>query len=91
MVSKTLHGLDERRYPEPFKVDFHRKRALHAAFGDGPHRCPGSFLARQELRIFLEEWLVRIPEFSIKPGSKPVSSSGMVNGMLSLPLVWDVK
>ena len=91
MVSKTLHGLDERRYPEPFKVDFHRKRALHAAFGDGPHRCPGSFLARQELRIFLEEWLVRIPEVSIKPGSKPVSSSGMVNGMLSLPLVWDVK
>ena len=70
LVSKTLHGLDERRYPDPLRVDFKRKRMPHAAFGDGPHRCPGSFLARQELRIFLEEWLQRIPEFRIKPGAK---------------------
>lgn len=90
LVSKTLHGLDERRYPDPLRVDFKRKRAPHAAFGDGPHRCPGSFLARQELRIFLEEWLQRIPEFRIKPGAKVETSSGMVNGVLSLPLVWDV-
>ena len=89
LVSKTLHGLDERRYPDPLRVDFKRKRAPHAAFGDGPHRCPGSFLARQELRIFLEEWLGRIPEFRIKPGAKVETSSGMVNGVLSLPLVWD--
>ena len=90
LLSKTLHGLDERRYPDPLQVDFKRQRAPHAAFGDGPHRCPGSFLARQELRIFLEEWLKRIPEFRIKPGAKPETSSGMVNGVLSLPLVWDV-
>ena len=90
LLSKTLHGLDERRYPDPFRVEFGRKRAQHAAFGDGPHRCPGSFLARQELRIFLEEWLARIPDFSIKPGAKVVTSSGMVNGVLSLPLAWDV-
>jgi cytochrome P450 len=91
LLSKTLHGLDERRYPDPLRVDFGRKRAPHAAFGDGPHRCPGSFLARQELRIFLEEWLARIPDFSIKPGERAVTSSGMVNGMLSLPLVWDTR
>ena len=90
LVSKTLHGLDERRYPNPLQVDFKRARAPHAAFGDGPHRCPGSFLARQELRIFLEEWLKRIPDFRIKPGAKVETSSGMVNGVLSLPLVWDV-
>ena len=58
---------------------------------DGPHRCPGSFLARQELRIFLEEWLARVPEFRIKPGAQPVTSSGMVNGVLSLPLTWDIR
>jgi cytochrome P450 len=89
LLSKTLHGLDERRYPDPLKVDFARKRAPHAAFGDGPHRCPGSFLARQELKIFLEEWLARIPDFRIKPGTTPVTSSGMVNGVLSLQLAWD--
>jgi cytochrome P450 len=91
LLSRTLHGLDERRYPEPLTVDFNRKRAPHAAFGDGPHRCPGSFLARQELGIFLEEWLKRVPSFRIKPGAKVVTSSGMVNGVLSLPLVWDVR
>lgn len=91
LVSKTLHGLDERRYPDPLKVDFKCRRAAHAAFGDGPHRCPGSFLARQELRIFLEEWLKRIPDFRIKPGARVETSSGMVNGVLSLPLVWDAQ
>ena len=90
LLPKVLHGLDERRYPDPLRVDFSRGRAPHAAFGDGVHRCPGSFLARQELRIFLEEWLARIPDFRIKPGAQPVTSSGMVNGVLSLPLVWDV-
>lgn len=90
LLSKTLHGLDERRYPDPLKVDFARKRTPHAAFGDGPHRCPGSFLARQELRIFLEEWLAQMPDFRIKPGARAVTSSGMVDGVLSLPLVWRV-
>ena len=90
MLPKVLHGLDERRYPDPLHVDFARKRTAHAAFGDGPHRCPGSFLARQELRIFLEEWLTRIPDFRLKPGSKPVTSSGMVNGVLSLTLAWSL-
>lgn len=90
LVSKTLHGLDERRYADPLTVNFNRKRAVHAAFGAGPHRCPGSFLARQELKIFMEEWLKRIPQFRIKPGARVVTSSGMVNGVLSLPLAWDV-
>ena len=56
---KTLTGLEGRRYPDPLKIDIHRAVRRHAAFGDGPHRCPGSFLARQELRIFIEEWLAR--------------------------------
>jgi cytochrome P450 len=88
MLPKVLHGLDPRRYADPLKVDFRRPASRHAAFGDGPHRCPGAGLARMELRVFLEEWLRRIPEFSIKPGAKPRTSSGQVNGILSLPLVW---
>lgn len=88
MMPKVLHGLDPRRYADPLKVDFRRPASRHAAFGDGPHRCPGAGLARMELRVFLEEWLRRIPEFSIKPGHKPRTSSGQVNGILSLPLVW---
>ncbi|WP_022981611.1 cytochrome P450 [Ideonella sp. B508-1] len=90
ILSKTLHGLDERRYPEPLTVDLGRPSSRHAAFGDGPHRCPGAGLARMELRVFLEEWLRRIPEFEITPGKRAVTSSGQVNGILALPLSWSV-
>jgi cytochrome P450 len=89
LLSKTLHGLDDRRYPDPLRVDLRRDVRRHAAFGDGPHRCPGAFLARLEMRIFLEEWLARVPHFRIAEGEAVRTSSGPVNGMLYLPLAWN--
>ena len=88
LLSKTLHGLDDRRYPDPLRVDVRRDVHRHAAFGDGVHRCPGSFLARMEMRIFLQEWLPRVPEFEVTAGETVRTSSGPVNGMLYLPLTW---
>ena len=43
----------------------------HWGFGGGPHRCLGSHLARMELKLILDEWLRRIPEFSVKVGEEP--------------------
>ena len=43
----------------------------HWGFGGGPHRCLGSHLARLELRLIVDEWLRRIPEFSLKVGEEP--------------------
>jgi hypothetical protein len=43
-----------------------------------------------ELRIFLEEWLVRIPDFQIAPGKKPRTIGSINNGMMYLPLSWSV-
>lgn len=84
-----LYGLDERRVDEPLRVDFRRPFPVpHAGFGNGPHTCPGAVLARREIRIFLTEWLTRIPEFTITPGTKPVLATGMVNGVLNLQLSW---
>ena len=91
MLPKSQHGQHERRYADPLTLDLARPASRHAAFGDGPHRCPGAGLARMELRVFLEEWLRRVPEFGIKPGAQPLTSSGQVNGMLSLPLVWPAR
>ena len=81
-------GLDDRVNENPLVVDFDRARPVHAAFGNGPHACPGAVLARREIKIFLEEWLSRVPDFRVKPGTTPVLATGMVNGILRLDLVW---
>jgi cytochrome P450 len=89
LLPVTLAGLDEREFERPFDVDFHRPNAVqHLTFGTGIHRCLGSFLARTELKVFLEEWLTRIPDFQVAPGERVVTSAGVVNGTVYLPLRW---
>lgn len=90
-VRPVLHGMDERKFACPMHADFERANAgQHAGFGNGPHRCPGALLARTEFRMFLEEWMRRIPEFELKAGEQPRFEGGMVNCVLSVPLVWPV-
>lgn len=84
----SMTGLDERKYPDPLRVDFERPLGLQVNFGAGVHRCVGAHLARLEIRVFLEEWLRRIPDFSLAPGNPPVGVGGAVLGLASLPLVW---
>jgi cytochrome P450 len=89
-MPKCLHGLDDRKNADPTTVDFHRKpsEVKHAAFGAGPHVCPGAVLARREIMIFMDEWLPVIPDFEIDPDKPLVMKSGPVNGVLALPLKW---
>jgi len=54
---------DSGRYDDPHTIG--DKRNNHFAFGRGPHRCLGSHLARLELRLVIEEWHKRIPEYSV--------------------------
>ena len=58
-------------------VDFGRNPNRHVAFGGGVHRCLGSHLARQELRVALGEWHRRIPEYSLPEGFVPEYSEGL--------------
>ena len=81
-------GLDEELNPDPLTVDFHRSKPLMAVFGAGAHACPGASLARREVRIFLEEWLARIPDFRIAPGTTPRFVSGLTNAVRHLDLCW---
>jgi len=91
-MPKCLYGLDDRINANPEVVDFHRKPSeiKHAAFGAGPHVCPGNVLARRELITFLEEWLPAIPDFAIDPDRPPVFAAGSVNGVDKLYLKWAV-
>ena len=69
-------------------VEFGRPRIQHATFGAGAHYCMGSSLARAEIRIFLEEWLARIPDFAIAPGTSFEVKVGAASMVTALPLVW---
>jgi cytochrome P450 len=83
-----LAARDDREFPDPHVIDFKRENVRHIAFHAGPHRCIGSHLARREIKIALEEWTKRIPEFRIKPGEVPTSHVQGVMGVNYLPLVW---
>ncbi|MGE0774800.1 MAG: cytochrome P450 [Sphingomonadaceae bacterium] len=81
-------SLDDRRWECPMKADFDRPTRGHLGFNTGPHNCAGSHLARMELRVTLEEWLKRIPEFRLAPGHVPGVRKGQVLGLENLELVW---
>ena len=90
VLPTALAGLDERENAAPMQVDFARKAARHSTFGQGVHHCVGAHLARAELRITLEEWLKRIPEFSLAPGTQIEMQGGIVGCVHAVPLVWPV-
>jgi len=80
-------NVDDVEFGDGQAVDFDRRRNRHLAFGAGPHRCLGSHLARMELRIALEEWHRRIPDYRMKPGAVPKVSPG-IREVMYLPLEW---
>ena len=53
---------------DPDRLDIARAANKHFAFGTGVHRCLGSHLARMELRLVLEEFLGRVPDFELASG-----------------------
>ncbi|MEZ5140088.1 MAG: cytochrome P450 [Acidimicrobiales bacterium] len=67
-----------------FVID--RQRNRHLAFGLGIHRCAGSNLARMELRVAIEEWLRRIPEYELADPEGVRWSTGQVRGPRELPV-----
>jgi cytochrome P450 len=76
---------DETVFPEPDEFRLRRPNIRqHLAFGRGPHMCAGIALARQELRIALEELLLQTSHFEL---CGPLQWSGMPElGPISVPL-----
>jgi cytochrome P450 len=75
-------------FDDPQTVILDRAHNRHVAFGSGIHRCAGSNLARMELQVALEEWIGRIPEFSLEDGKEIAWAGGQVRGPRVLPVVF---
>ena len=83
-----VYGLDEQLVDDPFRVDFDRPISSHLVFGSGPHRCVGSHLARLEMKVFIEEWVRRIPTFAVDLEGELPTRGGLVWSPVKVPLVW---
>jgi cytochrome P450 len=86
ILPTLMASRDPNEYEDPTAVQLDRERSRHFAFGLGPHRCLGSHLARSEMRIALDEWHRRIPDYELAGDVN--GYGGIVMGVTSLPLRW---
>ncbi|MBO0732496.1 MAG: cytochrome P450, partial [Acidimicrobiaceae bacterium] len=77
---------DPEVFADPDRIQIDRQENRHVAFGLGIHRCLGSNLARMELRVALEEWMARYPEFELEDPETVSWSAGQVRGPRRIPV-----
>lgn len=78
---------DPNPFENPEEFGWSRGTRDHIAFGHGIHTCLGAPLARLEARIAIGQWIRRIDQMTLVPGTRlePMASS-VVFGVRSLPL-----
>jgi hypothetical protein len=86
LLSFPAANRDPAKFDRADEVVIDREVNKHAAFGLGIHRCVGSHLARMELRVALEVWLERYPDFSLADPDAVRWATGQVRGPRMLPL-----
>jgi cytochrome P450 len=86
LVPTQAANRDAEEFPNPNEIDYARSPNRHLGFGLGPHRCLGIHLARRELRIGLQAFHRRLPDYRLDPARRAVAFGGM-KGLASLPLV----
>ena len=86
LLSFPAANRDPAQFDRADEVVIDREVNRHAAFGLGIHRCLGSHLARMELRVALEVWLERVPEFALADPSAVTWAAGQIRGPRALPL-----
>lgn len=89
VLAMSIAGRDDEEFDNPDEIDLAREHVRHLSFATGPHNCIGQHLARREIRIAIEEWLARVPPFSIDPQDRAVTHGVVVFGVSHLPLVWE--
>ena len=86
LVPTQAANRDPEEFPDPHELVYDRMPNRHLGFGLGPHRCLGIHLARRELRVALEVFHRKCPDYRLDPNRKPNPFGGM-KGLASLPLV----
>jgi len=74
---------DPAQFERPHELVLGRSPNRHIGFGLGPHRCLGIHLARRELRVALQAFHRRLPDYRLHPAKKP-ELFGAMKGVSSL-------
>jgi cytochrome P450 len=80
----TSANHDEEVFADPLTLDLSRDPNPHVTFGTGRHVCLGASLARLEVRVFFEEFLGRVDDFSV--GEPDRLRSNFIRGIKHLPV-----
>jgi cytochrome P450 len=78
---------DAAVFEDADRVDAGRDPNPHLAFGLGVHFCLGASLARLELRVGLEEFLKRFPNYDLVRGKWERLPSEVARGFVRLPFL----
>jgi cytochrome P450 len=85
MIYSAAH--DEREFAAPERFIWNRPQPRTISFGLGQHHCIGKHLALMEVRIMVEEFLARVPEFHFDLAAARRNPSYFQHGYVSLPVI----
>ncbi|WP_405814072.1 cytochrome P450 [Streptomyces sp. NBC_01390] len=88
LVSLGAANRDPDRFTDPDRLILERNDPGHLAFGQGLHRCLGSFLGKLESEVALTGLLDRFPhiELAADEATLPWRNTIMLRGLESLPV-----
>ncbi len=86
LLSEVSACHDESAFPNASEFVIDRFPNRHVAFGMGIHRCPGSHLARLELREIISQVLARMPDYQVDDdGVREYPNWSMIGGWGRIP------
>lgn len=90
MLMLAAANRDEERYDDPNCFDIFRQHPKpHISFGQGPHACLGTHLARIEMRVAVNLLLDRLPNLRLSPdGNDPHIRGQVFRSPTSLPVLF---
>ena len=77
---------DERVFEDPDSFRLDRDTSKNLLWGAGIHACPGAPLAQLEMRVFLQELLLRTGQIGTVPKKTPSLAVYPASGFATLPL-----
>ncbi|MCR9138314.1 MAG: cytochrome P450/oxidoreductase [Alphaproteobacteria bacterium] len=91
MIVQASANKDPRHWENPDTVDIYRDNAAeHMTFGYGAHQCMGKNIGRMEMRVFLDEFVRRLPHMRLVEGQSFKNLPNMsFRGPEKLLVEWD--